>query len=205
MSVLFKHPFDPIRELGQTLFLHMTSEFFPEPLDVACWVQHRDEVEGGRLYGLEFVDPIGLLSRLPSTLYALFNQRDVVRIEPDPEHPIEVTIDGIGIDFQVTGFLRDLSTDGLSFRTLPLAEVVLSKVKWVKVTFRLPDSSEELTFSVRIRHRGLIGDSICYGTWFDDERTEEIETKQEILKEYITDHRQEAIDSLVQIHEQLEA
>jgi hypothetical protein len=198
IGVLFEQESSPIWEVGQTVLLELTSEHLGEPVVAPALVHHREEVGSKRQYGFEFVDPIGLQMRIPPELAAFFNQRRVDRVEPDPEHPIPVRIEGVTVPFEVKGFLRDFSTEGLSFRAPPLVEVALSKTKRIKISFGLPDSTTGLSFLSRIRHRDLIGGSICYGVCFDRESTPDFKEQQEKLEEYARACRQEALDSLAE-------
>ena len=106
-----------------------------------------------------------------------------------------MSIEGIASPFRLTGYLRDISSDGLSFRACPNAEVALSKTNDVNVSFTLP-GAELLKFCVRIRHRDLIGYSSCYGTWFDDERTDDFREKQEVVVAFVAACRSESIDAM---------
>ena len=197
IGLLFDPQSDVVRRVGQTLWLRISSNYLSEPLTASAVILRRTEVEEGRLYGLEFFDSLGLLSDLPPEFAGLFNQRREHRIEPDPEHPIEVKVEGIDdLVFEVKAFLRDLSTEGLSFRAPPLAECVLSKTKVADVSFRLEEGSEELTFCGRIRHRDLVGDCICYGVCFLPELTDNFQVKRAKLETYVTERRQEALDLL---------
>jgi hypothetical protein len=196
IAVLFGVQSPPVYEIGQTLLLEMTSPHLGDRMVTPALVDHREECSEGRLYGFEFLDRLGLLARLPAELAGLFNQRRICRVEPDPENPVLVTVEGIGVAFELQVFLRDLSTEGLSFRAPPLVEVALSKTRMVKVSFSLPDSPVPLRFQATIVHRDLIAGSICYGVCFYQERTPNFEEKQAKLEEYAHTCRERALAAL---------
>ena len=196
MGVIFDREVELALSAGEIVHLQIGSKHLSEPCLVPCVTHRSEEVEGGRLYGFEFVDRTWFLSQFPSAFPTLFNRRHDYRVEPDPRHPIEVTVEGITASFEIKALLRDLSTEGLSFRASPLIPAALAKTKQIGVSFRLPDNPEPLRFLARIRHWDLIGDSICYGVLFDAEGTECFHLKQEALQTYITERRQEALNLL---------
>lgn len=197
IGVLFEPDLDPCYHVGETLHVRLTSQHLSDYLAAPCRVSHVEEIEDGRVYGFEFVDSLGLLSCLPRELARLFNKRHALRVEPDPVNPIEVKVEGTNPAFEIKAYLRDFSTEGLSFRAPALAEFAMSTTKVVKVTFRLPGSRDALTFWSRIRHRSLVGDNICYGTFFDAERTQYFEEKQRTVAAHIMDVRNKAFGLLV--------
>jgi len=185
MDVLIDQKFDPLYSRGETLYLYITSPYLSEMLVVPSLVYRCAEAERGRLYDLKFVDWLGLLSRLPPSLAALFNLRYAPRSEPDSDSPIVVNVQGIETSFEISGFLVDISTAGLSFWTTPDADPQLIPADLVNVSFCLPDSSELLTFQTVIRDRRLVADAECYGAFFDEEGTEHFQQKQKKLAAHL--------------------
>jgi len=185
MGVFFDDRLGGVYRIGETVYLRVSSPQMKEPLVVPCLVHHREQATGGQLYGLKFADWMGLLSRLPPSLAALFNRRRACRFEPDPTQPIPLMVGGTTLPFEIQATLRDLSMDGLSFRAAPLAEVALAKTDEIAVSFVLPTNSRLLTFVGRIRHRSLVGGGIAYGVLFDPERTPLFQESEEELTGFI--------------------
>jgi c-di-GMP-binding flagellar brake protein YcgR len=191
MGVFFRQKDAPDLALKQTLLVEIDSREFSQPLLVPIMVRRCDMAIGGRTYGLEFIDWIGLLASLPPRLRKLFNRRDDFRVEPDPEKPVEVSIEGLPI--KVTATLRDCSPKGLSVCLPSNMETVLLTERQMKVSFRPPKSVFKVTFFGTILHRYLAEEGICYGIFFDPRRTEEFNKNQNLLIKYINERRREVL------------
>lgn len=186
MNLVFPHGVDPMYKIGEGLYIKMSSCFLQGPIVVPSQVHRRKETEDGQLYALVFLDWLGLLSRLPPELASMFNQRSSYRFEPPSDQTIEVRVDGLDSDVRIEGPLRDLSSHGLSFRAPLSAEETLAHAKAIEVSFVLPTRSEALDFHCQIRYRDLSGDQVCYGLFFDPERTERFEDKQAEVSCYLS-------------------
>jgi hypothetical protein len=193
VALFFDQRHDPVFALRDIVNLELSSKHLPEPLVVPSMVRHRSEVERGRLYGFEFVDWLGLLGKLPAALTGLFNQRGNYRVQPDPQNPVDVMIEGTLLPSPIQATLRDLSVAGISVQAAYTIENLLMKVELVQVSFELPFSPERLSFWGNIIHRDLIGQGICYGILFDDKRTPRFKKKQEVLIKYVSDRRQQLL------------
>ena len=58
----------------------------------------------------------------------------------------------------------------MSFRARPNVDLVLAQAKKIQAWLELV-ISVELIFTVAIRHCDQIGESLCYGSWFDEQCT----------------------------------
>jgi len=195
LRVFIHQRYCPIFGAGEVLYLHLRSRQLDEPITAPGLVHERAEAEEGCHYVFVFVDPIGLLAKVPPQLAEVFNQRSEFRVEPDPSQPITLTIDTGDNGMRVRGKIRDISTSGLSFDAVLNVERALSKVRSIDVSFELPDSPLTVSFGARIRHRRLTPGGICYGLIFEpDERYFEC---QRHLTRYIAS-RQRCLPTLVE-------
>lgn len=194
MGLLFDEQSDPGCNTGESISLRLKSPFMKKPLSVPSQVVHIRDGRSGQIYGFGFLDWMGLRSSLPHDLAAVFNQRGDYRVDPDPDQPIDVVVTGIDVYFEVEAQMRDISSSGMSFRAVSLAECVLRKSRNVTVSFSLPDVPEALSFVARICHRDLAGGHINYGLFFLEDETEGFAEQRETVLEYITARRREALE-----------
>lgn len=181
--------------LGEQLSLQLSADQLPEPISAKVVVTRREDHDDGRSYGLELTDPDEFRSHLPAELVSVFNQRRVYRVEADPSHPIPVTVEGVDLPFELKAWLRDFSSEGISFRTALLAECALSKTDLVQTTFQLPQS-KPLTFGAKIQHRFINGDAICYGVTFLRSHTSDLLEKQAHIRQWVQDQQRKAVEEL---------
>jgi len=196
MGILFDPALAPIYKVGENVQLEVTCPPLEEPLVLPALVHHRMEGDAGRKYGFKFADWNQVRSTLPAQLASYFNRRRDWRFEPDPENPVAVKVEGEEKSFMVKALLRDLSGGGLSFRAAPFAEIALSKVPRILVSFHLPRTRDLLTFCAVICHRELTSDSICYGVRFREEETEDFQEQQESITTFMTELQEETLRSL---------
>lgn len=198
MGLLFDEQSDPGCIVGESTELRLKSPHLDSPLSVPSQVIHVRESRNGQIYGFGFLDWLGLRQAIPKELVAVFNQRGEYRVEPDPDHPIAVTVTGIDLYFEVEGQLRDISSAGMSFRAPALAECVLRTVRNVKVSFSLgaePDGP--LSFVARICHRDLTGSHINYGLSFLEDESPDFASQREVILAYVTARRREGLEQKV--------
>lgn len=196
ISVFFEHGCDPIFALKDTVQLRLTSPHLKEPLSEPCLVRYRAETRQGRFYGLEFLDWLGLLARLPTKLAGHFNQRGHYRVEPDPNQPVPVRLQADARSAPVSARLRDLSVTGISCLAASEAERTLADAFQVKVSLRLPDSPEVLDFHGNIIRRDLVPTGVCYAVFFDAKLTARFEKKASLLEMYVNERRKQMLDVL---------
>ena len=159
-----------------------------EPLMVACRVRHAKGAADGRMLGVEIVDWMGLLARLPEDLKGFFSRRQNLRVNPRKPKIVEVSLEGVGL--AARGRLRDISEMGLSFHVPSNMETALMEVPRVRVSFRL-FRSKVVSFIGIIIHRSLCEEGVCCGVCFDPERTEGFEQNQAVLAKYLAELRRE--------------
>jgi len=185
ISVFLDTQVDPNYAVGKTLLLRLNSKDLGSPLLVKAQIRHCVDVKGGRWYGTDFLDWERLESRVPQELAALFNQRRHCRVELDAEIPMTLETEDASVQLEAS--LRGVCTTGLSFLTTANVSRHLSEGTRVKTFFRLPNSSEELTFHVRIQYsRSSSEDTILYGADFDEAATEHFEEQRGRLAKYVT-------------------
>ncbi|MCZ6493805.1 MAG: PilZ domain-containing protein, partial [Planctomycetota bacterium] len=90
--VRFPPPNWPDLTIGQEIDLVFTSEKLNEPLTVAVRVQHRTEEAGARRYGFRFLQAEQLDAHLLLTFRKYFNRRNMLRVSPEPDDLVIVTL-----------------------------------------------------------------------------------------------------------------
>jgi len=193
VAVIFEGRRETVLPLREIVRLEFSAQALKEPVEAPCLVRHRAELDEGRLYGLEFVEPEKLLRKLPRALARLFNQRSTYRVQPPPGDMIKVVIEGKQLLSPIIGVLRDVSIHGISIQVPYMIENLLMKVEQVKAVFRLPGISEKLDFSGKIMHRHLIAGGIRYGLYFDPRRTPGFEKKRDALQKYVDERRRDLL------------
>ena len=127
---------DPTFGVGAlvTVLLHCGQN---EVVEVEATVQTRTELNDTRRFGFTFSDSRALRVKLNAGLLELFNQRKAFRVEPNAAAPVTVRI---RVDErEMTGRLRDISTDGVGVLMDAAAEDQLSHVLDVNLVLHLPD------------------------------------------------------------------
>ena len=185
IGLFFPTELDPKLDVGDTTYLHLAAPQLPRHLVALAQVSRGSTFDWGHTYGFKFVDWIGLLSQIPPDLAPLFNRRGQWRVTFEPKHVIRVAIEGPAAAAKdlrpVQGVLRDVSATGLSFRVRPDVEEAMSSFPLVHVSFVLPESSQVLSFWVRILHRDADENSVVYGAMFDQQATARFGEMQEKL------------------------
>lgn len=185
----------PTLAVGQAATLTFKSARLRRPIRVQAKVRSRVELGAFRSYryGFEFDGREELEQQLGGEIYRLFNQRNIYRVEPDPEQPIEAVIHLSEYDsatpasaagFEAHGHLKDLSTVGAAVLVDRRAESTLAATDLVELSFRLPGSGRALRLTAWIRHRELQDEHVCYGLEFDPMRSEAFARDEHELLKY---------------------
>ena len=154
------------------------------------------EAEGKRTYGLEFIDWLGLLSRLPPALREIFNQRGDHRVEPDPGHPVESTVHVPGRDAGIQVEVLDISSMGVSFVIDREAEAALQNPETLELSIRLPAGTETLDFKATVLEWNVVPEGARCRAFFLEEATDGFEERQELLAAYVAARRRELLGLL---------
>jgi len=195
MGVFFRERQGPKLVLKEAVLLRISSEYLTETLVAPSLVRRLDKVKGGMVYGFEFIDVLGLMAQLPPKLAKLFNQRFGYRVEPYPRRPIKVVIEGL--PFKVVASMEDISLMGLSIHVPSNLETLFADCEEMEVSFELPDSGN-LTFWGHVIHQSLTEKGICYGIFFDENRTPGFKKKRNLVAKFINHRRQEILGLPVQ-------
>jgi len=190
MGIFFDEDRAPSCALKDTVQLRISSPHLREPLFVAAVVSSCDQAKGGRVYGVEFVDWLGLLKQLPPPLDCVFNKRGDWRVEADQERPVEVMVEAPPL--QIRALLHDLSPTGISIQVATRLGISFKSRRKVNVSFYLPYCYEKLSFSGEVVHGSLNGPGIRYGIAFSAERTYGFKRNKNLLQHYIHGRRRQA-------------
>ncbi len=181
----------PTLAIGQVVKLIFTSERLKNPVTATARVQNRTEEEDSRRYGFRFLEGEKLDAQLPPALRKLFNRRQAVRVAPDPDLPVPVTMEAEEHGPRVEGRLADLSSLGAGASLDSEAESGLAETSRVGISLVLPSILPTHLIG-DIRHRRLIGAEIRYGVEFDPERSENFARQQDLITRYVME-RQRAL------------
>jgi len=186
----------PAYSLRDVVPIEIRSEVLAEPLLVPCLVSSSSEADGRRAYGLEFIDWLGLLARLPPALRELFNQRHDHRVEPHPEHPVESTIQVPGKDARIPIEVMDISSMGISFVIDREAEAALRNPETLELSIRLPAGAETLDFKAKVLQWEVVPEGARCRVCFLEEATDGFEERKDLLAAYVTARRREHLGLL---------
>lgn len=176
VSILLRPDADPGLTPGDVVYLHLESPDLPEELVTPAAVRRRTPSPQGTTYGMAFLDWLGLLSRLPAELRALFNQRNDYRVGLGLHHPLEVR--GFQPEFRVPGILHNLSADGLCFHVAAQGDGLFIPGSSVEIVFALPGEAAPMTLLTTILHTSGCRDRVYCGVLFEADKTPDFAAKQ---------------------------
>ena len=120
-----------------------------ENINIPCRVAHLQQVAAGVICGVAFLREIDDSFNLDQALLRVFNRRGAVRVEPDPQVPVQVYIQSPDGKALCSGLLRDLSLTGLGIAVAPVDMKLLPKESEVRLSFELTDEILEMPAIVR--------------------------------------------------------
>ncbi len=171
--------------VGEDVELSFAADRFKRPLAVSARVVHRLDEGSSRRYGLQFTDRQQLENQVATELFRLFNRRKTYRVEPDPDVPIEVTLEQRHAGVQVHAQVKDISVGGLGVRVPADVMAALGTSDRVKVAISLPGRQDPVILIGNIRHRRVAGEEIHYGIEFDLEQSEDPKRQQNAITDYV--------------------
>lgn len=134
-------------------------------------------------------------------VYNLFNRRAAFRgTDPDPENPVEVTLNPLVPPAPEAGFraqLGNISACGLSVLTDVEVDTALKGAKHLEVSFRLPLRERLFRMNTSIRYRAAQGDLVRYGLKLDPLRTMDFLAQAEEIVEYMIDRYDNELRSVM--------
>ena len=172
---------------GQKIFVDFHSDRLGEPLSIAGHLRHIKRSDDGQsiMYGIAF-DPWSE-SRLDLTpkLRALFNEREAVRVEPNDEEAVDLTLVFNGHGHSVNGTLRDISVFGLGvWMSVDDAQVLRDKSK-LTLDFCLPTGEKALRMEVEVRHFQAVGERSRLGLQFCSDDAQVRRAQQKDITQYV--------------------
>ena len=175
----------PDLAMGEEVELSFVADRFKRPLAVSARVVHRRDEGSSRRYGLQFTDRQQLENQVATELFRLFNRRKTYRVEPDPDVPIEVTLEQRHAGVQVHAQVKDISVGGLGVRVPADVLAALGTSDRVKVAISLPGRQDPVVLIGNICHRRVAGEEIHYGIEFDLEQSEDPKRQQNAITDYV--------------------
>ncbi len=183
--VRFPPPNWPDLTVGQEIDLVFTSEKLNEPLTVAVRVQHRTEEAGARRYGFRFLHAEQLDAHLLLTFRKYFNRRKMLRVSPDPDDLVIVTLAAGHGEPPVKARLENFSASGAAVSLEAELDAEFAETTRVGFSMQLLNC-RPVDVMGNIRYRRLVGARIYYGIEFDPELSEDFARQQDIIEKYVT-------------------
>ena len=132
-----------------TPLVRIESTRLAETLDIACRVAHLQEVDAGVVCGVAFLRRVDETTNLDRALLKVFNRRGAVRVEPDVQQPIAVSVTSPSGASIAEGTMRDLSLTGIGVTIQPEAMSKLPTGAEVVARFSLNEHPLALRATVR--------------------------------------------------------
>lgn len=186
VGIRFPPPDWPNLTVGQEIDLVFTSEKFNEPLKVAVRVQHRTEEAGARRYGFRFLQAEQLDAHLLLTFRKYFNRQKMLRVSPDPDDLVIVTLAAGHGEPPVEARLENFSASGAAVSLEAELDAEFAETTRVGFSMQLPKCRRPVNVTGNIRYRRLVGARIYYGIEFDPELSEDFARQQDIIEKYVT-------------------
>ena len=191
----------PTLAIGLETACRLTGPWLRTPIELTATVVNRQEQEGFRRYGFQFENPEALGGQIPQLLYMLFTGRSAIRVKPDQQEPVEVTLkipEGLqGLTpglagLEAKGRMADVSANGLGvFVELDAEARGFDAVDEVETHFCLPPGGKLLRLRAKIRNRRSVGEVVAYGLQFDRKHAEPFGPQQHEIGDYVVRRQRE--------------
>lgn len=148
----------------------------------------RRSKEDPAVFGLELLDLAEVFEAADSRLWKLFNRRRHFRVEPLPERPVELTIEGWMNPVRAI----DISAGGLAFRTGRSAIPEVDDELALKVF--LPGAVRPLALTATVRNVTGGARAARVGVEFVREGNEKFSVTQDAIIEYVMERQRERLE-----------
>ncbi|HNR97742.1 MAG TPA: PilZ domain-containing protein [Planctomycetota bacterium] len=169
----------------ETVYLKITAPSLREPMVEPGTVLHTRVMGDSLFLGVRFTDWLGLIERVPRELSAMFNRRLSPRIVVEDGHRVGITAVVGERTEEIEGFMRDLSSDGLSFWVPPEAGRSILDAGAIRVEFELPFASRSTAFKARLLHVTKDDEAWSFGAFFDTLEDGEAKAAREDLAAHL--------------------
>jgi len=174
--------------LGETAEIAFVGERVGRPLTLSAVIRDHRPQDALHRIGLEFVDRRKFEeSAVSGVLHALFNRRGAIRVGPEREGSISVTLEDRESGTRGHGGLLDLSVTGVAVLVSPKVEARFRTKDRLTVTFGLPDESLPLHLEGAVSYRTLDKKGVRYGLVFDPARSEDFEKQEAAIHRFVLD------------------
>lgn len=179
--------------VGETADVAFLGERVGRPLTLSAVIRDHRPQEALHRVGLEFVDRRSFEeSAVLGVLHSLFNRRGAIRVSPDREESIAVTLEDRDSQFRGHGNLLDLSATGAAVLVAPKVEARFRTADRLTVTFRLPDEPLPLQLEGVVSYRTLEKKGVRYGLVFDPDRSQDFEPQEAAVHRFVLDRQSRA-------------
>ena len=182
VAVRLDHGIEGIQP-GQVAEVRFTAPLATRSLVTCGVVRHWIPEPMVRSLGIEFLDWLGLLRRVPRAWRRWFNERAHPRLRMSRDRTVDVKV-AIPARGSTRGFLWDISPGGiavLSNGRLPK----LPRGEEIALDFQLPGSWEPMRFTGILRATDLQGQLTCLRMLFDETLTSHFEAQQAAIERFI--------------------
>lgn len=192
-ALVFPNAEAPNLAMGQEILLKFSGEKIETPIEVAAIAHSRRDQKQTRRFGVWFVNPVDVETKLFPILRTLFNRRAEFRVHPDPLNPIQVTAKHLKSDKSFTGPMEDISASGMGLQLELDAEIHFAEVDYMMLSFLLPGAANPFQVGAIIRYRELIGQLTRYGLEFDPRRSKNFLDQQRAISKYAMERQRQIV------------
>lgn len=203
LGAVFPRKSAPNLRVGQNVNARINIASSSGSFGVELITRNRAEESRAVRYGFQFADPGAFFGRLDKSLWHLFNQRRALRVEPDPESPIEVGLKyeigatGAHADVQATVMVEVESESGsvvarmldlsvLGIGVLVEQQTTLPEEDKLSISPVLPEQPSPLQLEGVVRNKRPEGESLRYGIEFvGRESDRRFRAQQKAISSYV--------------------
>lgn len=181
----------PQLSAGDSVELSFTSPDVDQAIRTAAVVKHLRTVDTWTKVGFNYVDKKHLRDQLDRKLLSVFNRRKMLRVRPDPNWPIEVTVQAR--ETVLVGKIVNISETGMALALSDDRTYDFDTIDRMMLTFELPTSPEPVQLRASVRYLHDDGDEKRWGLEFDEENSVDFELHVEVIRKYVEMRRQEML------------
>ena len=177
---------DPLTaEVGDVLTLRFETGRLQKSLEIQAKLCRQESAESNIIYGVAFEAWANERHGLAPQLRSLFNEREAVRVEPEDDDELDVSIQVAGHSTLDAGFLRDISVLGVGIWLADENQFSVTENDALTVGIQLNPDEENLEIQVRVCHTQHIGDRVRIGAEIVDGNNRTARAQKKRIMDYV--------------------
>lgn len=133
--------------------------------------------------GFEFVNIGDLYSQLDAFYSRIFNRRRAVRVRPELDRKLTVTMRWPGKELKAS--ITNVSETGVGIVLPAETATQIEGVDKVAIQFKLPGSAEDLHGAAFVRNKNPVSGQVVYGLMFDFDQPSSLQTRRAEIGAYV--------------------